>query len=217
MRKPNDADSSQFPYQGDAGPTSSGLIAGVKEGETEAWDRFVRLYTPLIRYWCLKPGGGLLTRQDRQDIAQEVLRKVSLAVDGFDEKRAGRSLRAWLRTITQNTIADHLEFAAKRKAVNRLASDTGHFKFDKPVELEEEPEKERIVLLRQVMEIVQPLFSERDWAIVNLFVNAEKTSKQVAEILDMKPDSVRKIKNRVLARIRREYEALDLADEIPEL
>lgn len=179
----------------------------------------MKLYTPLIRHWCKKPGGGTLTRQDRQDITQEVLRKVSQSVGEFDEQREGRSLRAWLRTITANAIADHLEFVEKRRGVNHLMSDTGHFKYpsQKPIELEieEEPETEKILLLRQILKIVEPEFSKRDFEIVGLFVNAEKTSAEVAEIMDMKPDTVRRIKNRILVRIRQEYDSLGLSDEMP--
>lgn len=219
-RRPRDADSSQFPYKGDVDPTSTGLIVLIKDGESTAWDRFVTLYAPLIRHWCEKPGGGTLTRQDRQDIMQEVLTKVSKAIGEFDENRPGRSLRAWLRSITQNTIADHLEFVARRLPVSRLMSDTGHFKYDKqaesPIEEEsEEEESEKIILLEQVLEIVRPEFSDRDWDIMQLFVFAEKTSSEVGQDMNMKADTVRRLKNRVLARIRREYEALGLDDEMP--
>lgn len=219
--KPGDADSSDFPYKGGISPTSTGLIVSIKEGESEGWSRFVELYMPLVRRWCKKPGGRL-TRQDRQDIAQEVLRKVSQSIKDFDENREGRSLRAWLRKITQNAIADHLEFTEKRKTVNLLASDTGHFRFkkhlEKPFELPEEP-NEKTILLRQVMKIVEPEFSDRDWEILNLFVNAGKTSAEVAEMMggDLRPDSVRRIKNRVLARIRQEYAALGLEGDLPDV
>lgn len=219
-RKPADKDSSQFPYMGQAAlsPTSTGLILRIKDGESAAWERFAALYTPLIRYWCRKPGGVLL-RVDRQEIAQEVLVKVAKAIGDFDEKRKGRSFRAWLRTITQNAIANKLDYIQKRLPVSRLASDTGRFKFEKhhakPFELPDEPEKEKSILLRQVLKIVGPEFSPRDWQIVDLFVNAGQTSSEVAEAMDMKPDTVRRIKNRVLARLREEHPEPDWDGEMP--
>lgn len=214
--KQNDADSSHYPYQGREAlsPTSTGLILRIKEGETAAWERFVALYLPLIRHWCRRPG-GVLTRMDRQEIAQEVLLKVSRAIGDFDERREGRSLRAWLRKITENTIADKLEYVRKRLPVSRLMSDTGHFKYEKqPFELPEEP-TEAVILLRQVLKIVEPEFSPRDWEIVDLFVNGRQTSSQVAEAMDMHPETVRRIKNRILNRVRQEYETLGLEDEPP--
>lgn len=214
-RKLSDSDSSQFPYQGGISPTSTGLIERVKGGESAAWSRFMDLYMPLVRLWCKKPGGRL-NRQDRQDIAAEILAKVAKGITDFDVHRDGRSLRAWLRTITQNTIADYLETNEKRKTVNRLMSDTGHIKepYNKPFELPEEP-NEKIVLLQQVMKIVKSDVSERDWEIVNLYVIGGKTSQEVAEIMEMKPDTVRRAKNRVIARLRQEYDALGLDDEMP--
>lgn len=214
-KRPKDSDSSRFAYMGGIGQTSTGLIIRVKEGESTAWERFVSLYGPLIRAWLRKPGGRL-NRQDRQDILQEVLRKVSQSIDDFDEKRKGRSLRAWLRTITANAITDHLEHTAKRLPVSRLMSDTGHIKdpCNKPFELSEEP-NEKTILLRQVLKIVKPEFSQRDWEIVGLFINADKTSSEVAEAMNMKIDTVRRLKNRILKRIRDEFEALGLNDENP--
>ena len=216
-RKPHDADSSRFPYKGPVSPTSTGLILRIKDGESAAWERFMMLYTPLIRHWCKKPGGRL-NRQDRQDIAQEVLARVNKAIGEFDEKREGRSLRAWLRTITQNVITDHLEYAAKRLPVSRLMSDTGHIKepYNKPFDLPEEP-NEKTILLRQILKIVKSEFSERDWEMMQLFVFAEKTSSEVAEVFDMKGDTVRRLKNRILKRIREEYETTIGVEEIPDL
>lgn len=174
------------------------------------------LYTPLRRDWCRQPGGRL-NRQDRQDVVQEVFLKVGRAIKDFDVEREGRSLRAWLRVVTENTINDFLDKNERRKNVNRLMSDTGHIKRPRyePVAIAEEP-GERTLLLRQVLKIVKPQFGQRDWEIIDLLVNAEKTSTEVAEIMGMKGDAVRKIKSRILKRIREEYESLGIADDLPE-
>ena len=203
--KPSDSDSSYHCYQGSISPTSTTLIVRIKEGEPEGWNRFMRLYAPLIRRWCKKPGGRL-TRQDRQDITQEVLIKVGRAVTDFDLKRESRSFRAWLRTITQNSIVDFLEKKERRRPVSLLMSDTGHFKEThyQPFELPENEPEEKAILIRQVLKTLKSQFSDRDWEIVNLFVNAEKTSSEVAEVMGMNGETVRRIKNRILSRIRDE-------------
>lgn len=217
--KRNDSDSSYHPYKGNLSPTSTTLIVQIRDGESVAWSRFMELYTPLIRYWCRKPGGKL-TRLDRQDITQEALAKVGKSIKDFDEHREGRSLRAWLRTITQHTIADFLDKNEKRKDVSQLMSDTGPHKhpgkeaYNKPFELVEDS-REKIVLLRQVLKAVKLEFSREQWEVINLFVNAEKTSPEVAEAMNMKPDAVRKIKSRILKRIREEYAKLGLDDDLP--
>ena len=215
-RKLNDNDSSHQPYLGPVGTTSTTLIVLIRDGDSVAWNRFVKIYAPLIRYWCKKPGGKL-TRTDRQDITQEVLVKVGKAIGEFDEHRKGRSLRAWLRTITQNTIADYLDKYEKRKDVSRLMSDTGHIKksYNKPFELTEEP-NEKTILMQQVLKIVKPHFSDEHWEVIHLLVFAEKNSTEVAEIMDMTPAAVRKIKSRIVKRIRDEYTNLGIDDDLPE-
>ena len=215
-RKLNDADSSHQQYLGPVATTSTSLIVQIRDGNSVAWNRFAKIYSPLIRHWCKKPGGKL-TRTDRQDITQEVLVKVGKAISDFDEHRAGRSLRAWLRTITQNTIADYLDKCEKRKGVSRLMSDTGHIKepYNKPLELEEDP-NEKTILMQQILKTVEPLFSKEHWEVIRLLVFAEKNSTEVAEIMDMTPAAVRKIKSRIVKRIREEYESLGIDDDLPE-
>ena len=124
----------------------------------------------------------------------------------FDLKREGRSFRAWLRTITQNSIVDFLEKKERRRPVSLLMADTGNFKeaFFKPFELPENEPEEKAILIRQVLKTLKSQFSDRDWDIVNLFVNAEKTSSEVAEIMGMNGETVRRIKNKILSRIRDE-------------
>lgn len=210
-----DRDSSEFPYAGSVDSTSTFLILQLQNDDAGAWDRFMTLYVPLIRYWCRKPGGGRLKRTDRQDIAQEVLVKVSRAIKEFDVRRTNRSLRAWLRTITQNTIIDFLEKNEKRRDISLLLSDTGHIKESfRPFILVVDEPSERVVLMRQVLKLLENRFSEKQWAIFNLYINAGNSSAGVADIMQMKPDTVRKIKNRMLKKIRETYEKLGL-DETP--
>lgn len=214
LRRQKDNDSSRHPYRGEA-ETSTTLLFRIKNGEPVAWSRFVDIYAPLIRHWCLRPGGRL-SRGDRQDITQEVLAKAAHGITEFDEQREGRSFRAWLRTITRNTIADFFEKNEKRRDVSRLMSDTGHIKEPySRFELPEEP-NEKILILREVLKRVRPSISDKDWEIVGLFVNADKTSSEVAESMNMKPDTVRKIKGRVLKRIRDEYTILGIEDDLPD-
>ncbi len=202
-----DDDSSHFKYRGGDNPTSTSLLIRLKNGESLAWDTFMSLYVPLIQYWCRKVKDKL-KRPDRQDILQEVLQKVGKSIGKFDHAGESRHFRAWLRRITENCIIDHLNEREKRKDVSQLFSDTGHIKgpirpptpdpFD--FELTEEP-SERIVLLRQILKMIRPDFSEKSWDIFNLLVNAEKPSSEVAAQMEMKPDSVRRTRTRILNRI----------------
>ena len=210
----SDFDSSRFLYIGSANTTSTSLIFGLKNDESEAWQRFMKIYIPLIRHWCYRQNGSL-TRSDRQDITQEVAAKVSRAIKEFDICREGWVFRAWLRRITQNTIADFLERDGKRKGIFKQLNDRNDisdFTFP-PQSLESEAE-DKIIILRQILKILRPHFTDENWEILNLFIQAGKTSGEVAQIMNMKGDTVRKIKNRMLNRIREEYKACGI-DEKP--
>jgi len=79
--------------------TSSSLLERLRQPEaTEAWQRFVHLYTPLLYYWARGTG---LPEHDAADLVQDVL---VVLVQKLPEFRydAGQSFRGWLRTITLN-------------------------------------------------------------------------------------------------------------------
>lgn len=217
--KRKDNDSSDFPYKDGINPTSTTLLIRIQNGEAVAWSRFVELYMPLIRDWCKKPGGKL-NRQDRQDAAQEVFARAARAIKDFDIHREGRSFRAWLRVITTNVINNLLEKKRKRRDVDRLLSDSGPIKHprmlspDNEFELQEEPNEKKL-LLRQMLKFVKSQFSERDWEIFTLLVNAEKNSTEVAEIMGMNGPAIRKIRSRIVKRLREEYEKLGIDGDFP--
>ncbi len=214
--KLKDDDSSDFPYKNNIDPTSTTLLVRIQHGEAVAWSRFVELYTPLVRDWCKKPGGKM-KRQDRQDATQEVFVRAARTIKDFDIHREGRSFRAWLRVITTNVINNFLEKYEKRKDVDRLMSDSGPIKesYHTPFELSEEPDEKK-QLLRQMLKYVKSQYSERDWEILNLLVNAGKNSTEVAKIMGLTGAAVRQIKSRILNRIREEYEKLGIQDDLPD-
>lgn len=219
-RRATDSDSSLHRYHGNENKTSTTLLIRLKNGEAFAWERFVSLYSPLIRFWCRK-SKNKLNRQERQDVLQEVLQKVHKSIDTFDhENRLGRHFRAWLRKITENHIIDTLREKDARKEVSQLMSDTGHIKWPQKrsgedSELQEEP-TERLLLLKQVLKTIETEFSEKHRDVFNLLIVAEKDSTEVAGIMGMNAPAVRKIKSRIIKRLREEYALLGLDDELPD-
>src|SRR5438552_17277524 len=61
----------------------------------EAWQRFVKLYTPLLYHWACRVG---LQGADAADLVQDVL---TLLVQKLPEFKydSQKSFRAWLRTV----------------------------------------------------------------------------------------------------------------------
>src|SRR5438046_2121510 len=72
--------------------------------DADAWDQFVRHYRPLICGWCRAWG---LQRADAEDVAQDVLAKLTVRLRHFRYDRS-RSFRAWLKTVTRRAWSDRI-------------------------------------------------------------------------------------------------------------
>ena len=83
---------------------SSTLLDQLRAGRPEAWQRLVRLYSPLIYRWCRRSG---LAAEDAADVLQEVLAAVMRHVPDFRRDGPHDSFTAWLATITRNKVRDH--------------------------------------------------------------------------------------------------------------
>ena len=222
MMKPDSF--SSFQFRGNLhNNTSTTFLARLQGRESVAWKDFMEIYAPLIKYWCRRRKNDLLG-EERRDILQEVLQKVSLSIDQFDYTRQDRSFRGWLRRITENQIRDHLRQKAKNVNISRLYSDPDHLnipipcptipELDDPVDPEEEASEQR-VLLRQVLKRIRPEFREKSWDVFHLLFDADKDSSEVAEMMNMKADAVRQIRSRILKRIREEFSKLGIETDPP--
>lgn len=222
MAKFDDADSSYVRFRGGDNKTSTTFLGRLRDRDSDAWKDFMEIYAPLIRFWCRERKDDLL-REERKDILQEVLQKVSLSIDRFDHSRKERSFRGWLRRITENQILDHLRLKAKGGKVERLYSDVDYSHPNDvaiPGEEDEEidPDREageQLVLLKQILNRIKPEFREKSWDVFRLLFVAEKDSSDVAETMGMKDDAVRQIRSRILKRIREEYAKLGIEADLP--
>jgi RNA polymerase sigma-70 factor (ECF subfamily) len=91
-------------------PTSATLLdrVGLSPNDQVAWARFVGLYGSRIRGWCRRWG---LQDADTEDVTQDVLLRLAQKLRAFNYDPS-RSFRGWLKTVTQNALAD---FLADRK------------------------------------------------------------------------------------------------------
>ena len=87
--------------------TSGTLMMRIQEDPADrgAWDRFVELYQPMIRDWCLRWGSQ---PADAEDVAQQVLLKLLTAMKNY-RRLAGSGFRGWLKTVTHNAWLDFVD------------------------------------------------------------------------------------------------------------
>lgn len=96
-------------------PTRSSLLSRLKNASDAAgWQYFVDNYGRLIFQVCLRAG---LTRQEAEDIVQEVVAAVAKQMPRFQYDRSKGSFKGWLARVTRNHIADFLE--KKTREMNR--------------------------------------------------------------------------------------------------
>jgi RNA polymerase sigma-70 factor, ECF subfamily len=181
------------------GGTSLSLLERVRANDPGAWQRLVRLYSPLVFFWARRAG---LAEADAADVVQDVWLAVAQALPRFDRKRQGGTFRGWLWTIARNKLTDHFR--------NRLgkAEAAGGTEARQRLEtiLEHEPADESGVqesqMLRRALESLRPEFAEHTWqAFWRMTVDGLPAPAVGAE-LGMAANAVHQAKFRVLRRLR---------------
>src|SRR5262245_66568198 len=144
--------------------TSRSLLARVQADESDAWDRLVSLYAPLVLHWCQSGG---LRGPDAADIFQQVFQSVIVNVGHFRKERAGDTFRGWLRRITQNKVRDHYRRLGRdvrgvggSSARERLAQ----LPEPRPAEDERPAEDAERGLFARALGLIREEFEERTWA-----------------------------------------------------
>jgi RNA polymerase sigma-70 factor (ECF subfamily) len=188
----NDRDESQL-----SSGTSRSLLARVQADESQAWDRLVHLYAPLVLHWCRCAG---LQSQDVSDIFQDVFQAVLKYVRKFRKDRKEDTFRGWLRRITQNKLRDHFRKLGRdgqaeggSTALNRFAQ------LPEPSSIEGERG-----LFARALEMIRGEFEERTWKAFWRTTVDGQAPKEVGIELAMSPGAVRVAKSRVLHRLREE-------------
>jgi len=190
--------------------TAHSLIVQVKENDPQAWERLVKLYSPLVYYWCRESG---LSQTDLNDVFQNVFHSLARNIKKFHHLENG-SFRGWLRTITRNKLNDHfrkhgrepkpiggtegINFLEQMPDLAKDASTSGRGNC-----LVEEADIQH-ALLRSALENIREHFAEQTWKAFWMVVIDGRETTDVAKDLSMRPGTVRVAKSRVLKRLRLE-------------
>ena len=94
--------------------TRDSLIAQVRDPlNREAWDQFASIYRPVIYRLARRKG---LQDADAQDLAQQVLISVSLAIGRWEKSDNSVRFRHWLRRVARNAILNALSRMPRDRA-----------------------------------------------------------------------------------------------------
>jgi RNA polymerase sigma-70 factor (ECF subfamily) len=185
--------------------TSLTLLERLRENQADAWNRLVRLYGPLLRYWCGRWGvhGG-----DAEDITQEVFRAVVSGIERFRRDEPGASFRGWLHGVTRHRLLMHFRGHNRQPhgqggtdafvRLQELADGTAHVPDD------DDPPGELAGLYHRGLELVRGEFEERTWQMFWRTVVDGESPDRIADELGVSAAAVRKAKSRVLRRLKEE-------------
>ncbi len=181
--------------------TSLSLLQRVRSGtETQSWNRFVRLYTPVIYGWVRSRG---VPPEDAADTVQEVFRALVRSLPTFEYDKPGGFGR-WLRTVTTNKCRDYFRRQAARRSVTN--ADVTLPDADNVEEFAEAEYRQQ--LARHALEIMRGEFEFTTWKACWLHVVSGKPAREIATELGISTNAVYVSKSRVLRRLREELDGL---------
>ncbi len=193
--------------------TRPSLLIRIRDAQdSEAWERFVEIYAPLVFGYVQKQG---LQEADAADLTQEVLSRVLRGIRLFDYDAQRGKFRGWLLTITRNALRRYWASAAREP---RGSGDTGMRRL-----LEEFPDTNdgdgsfwqqeyHRCLFRWVARQIRVDFRPPTWQAFWKTTVDGLPPQRVAEDCGMSIAAVYTAKSRVLARLRDELERMQQED-----
>lgn len=184
--------------------TSLTLLERARANEAGAWDRLVRLYTPLVQHWTRQAG---VQTADADDVLQEVFLAASRDLATFRHDRPGDTFRGWLRVITRHSLLAH--FRRRDRHPRPVGGSAAFFQLEEVIDPQatgedDDPPEQVQGLYRRALEMVRAEFEDRTWQMFWLTVVEDREPVQVAQQFGVTPAAVRKAKSRVLHRLKQE-------------
>jgi RNA polymerase sigma-70 factor, ECF subfamily len=166
--------------------------------DTEAWVRFVRLYTPFLYFWAGRRG---LSAEDTADLVQEVFAQLLKALPTFVHD-PHRSFRAWLAVVVGNKWR---ELNRKRRPVpipaDELAEQTAP-----PDDFDDREYRTHVA--GRALRLLQSEFAPPTWKAFWSVVVDGRPATEVAAELGLTANAVYLARGRVLRRLRAELAGL---------
>jgi RNA polymerase sigma-70 factor (ECF subfamily) len=160
-----------------------------------AWDRFVRLYAPLLHAWAARVCKG---EQEADDLVQEVFTVLVRKLPEFRRDPA-KSFRGWLLTIVMNKRRD---WARRRKLATVPLDDAASAALTANDLAVFEDREYRQHLVNRALELMRAEFQPAHWQACWEHVANGKTAAQVAAESGTSVATVYAATSRVMRRLR---------------
>lgn len=176
--------------------------------DREAWERFEKLYRPVIFRIARARG---MQHSDSLDVVQQVLLAVANAINDYEKVGEGPSFRKWLGRVTKNAILKALTRGPRDKAtggsgVIDVLNGVAAPKQEIESLIETEYQRE---IYSAASTKVRCDVNELTWMAFELTVLQNREIKYTAHTLGMSIGSVYAARSRVMRRLRDQVERLE--------
>ena len=164
----------------------------------EAWERFVRLYTPLLLHWARKLG---LSEHDAADLVQDVMLLLIRKLPDF-QYQPGRTFRGWMRTVLINKWRDRSHRGAPGQLDSAVEPPV-------PPDLDDMEDREyNLYVMGRALRLMVDDFEPATWQACWETVVCGRSGAEVAAELGISVNAVYLAKARVLSRLRQDLAGL---------
>ncbi len=192
--------------------TQPTLLLRIRDADdADSWERFVKLYTPLVFGYCRQRG---LQEADASDVAQEVMRTVAQSIQRFEYNRDKGTFRGWLLAVTRNKLLKY--FTKIQRVPLGSGRTTIHAKLEATPDATETDHWDRAYqqrLFQWACSEVQDEFTPKTWSAFCQTAIDNQPPHQVASALGTSLGAVYIAKSRVIARIRKQIESVNGAED----
>jgi RNA polymerase sigma factor (sigma-70 family) len=170
----------------------------------EAWTEFVDIYHNFIKIFLIKLR---IPQQESEDITQLILVRLWKNLSKYDSNVA--KFRTWLVTIIRNTAYSHMTSMSKKQHVSLDGTEIlALMADDRQDELEKRYENEwEIYITKLALKNVSKNFRGQAVEAFTMTLDG-KSTQEISTTLELKPQSVRNLKNRVKVSVIKEIERL---------
>lgn len=189
-------------------PTRPTLILQLAGGcDRQAWDQFVEIYAPLVYRYARRRG---LQDSDAADVSQQVLLRVSDALQRGKYSPGRGTFRGWLFTVARNETADRLGERWRRlQARGGTSALQALQQVEDRREVEAWQEDYDHQLLEWASQQVKAEVQPTTWAAFWQTAIERRRGEDVAAELGLSMAAVYLAKSRVIKRIRARIHSID--------
>ncbi|HMP02192.1 MAG TPA: sigma-70 family RNA polymerase sigma factor [Gemmatales bacterium] len=192
--------------------TSLSLLQRLRQRDDDpAWQRFDRVYRPLIARWLRQ---ARLEPADADDLAQEVMLVVVRKVAEFEHAGRPGAFRHWLRQVVGFVLRDRWRSRQRRGETRVALGEPSDQLADPNSELSQYWDREHDgQVLRQLLDLLADEFNPTTLRAFERLALEQAQPEDVAQELGLSVGAVYIAKSRVLRRLREE--ATGLLDDLP--